>query len=357
MNSIDIDSKEQESPHLMSSPLGRRSFVKGLGLAGVALLPAGGLVLSAGEALAGDRSRRITQGDVAILKFLAAAELLETDLWQQYLELAAGNKPFRDALEVLDEDMGEYIEGNTNDEISHAAFINGFLESVGEQPVNLDAFRTLPSSPAHGAVQRGRLTNLGKLTVDTSWYRRYRSAGNPDFGDHFAQAVRIVDRPAIPLHDGNSSMQIQAIANTAAFHFGTIEQGGSSLYASLAVRATNLDVLRILLSIGGTEVFHFAIWDDLAGNAPPLNTGDGLVFPNLNADPGTQTAKVMPRPCKFLNANLPHCSVIRPIKPGNAGAVAAASGLTRSGLFSGQSQQFFQTLNALAVAADSAHRR
>jgi hypothetical protein len=356
MNPIDTTGEEQSSNETQFRVLGRRSFVKGLGFAGAALLPAGGLLMSAGSAFAKERKGPVTRGDVNILRFLAAAELIETDLWQQYLELADSNKPFQRALGVLDGDMGEYIAGNTNDEISHAEFLNAYLESIGEQPVNLDAFRTLPSSQATGAAQQGRLTNLGRLTVDTSWYRRYRSTGNPDFGDHFAQAVRIVNRPAIPLHDGNSGVQIQAIANTAAFHFGTIEQGGSSLYASLIPQVTNLDVLRILVGIGGVEVFHFAIWDDLAGNAPPLNTGDGLVFPDLNKDPGTQTAEVMPKPCKFLKPRLPRCSVIRPTERRNAGAIAAAAGLADSGLFTGQSAQFFQTLNALAVAADSARR-
>jgi hypothetical protein len=356
MNPIDNAGEIQPSNETQPRALGRRSFVKGLGFAGAALLPASGLLMSAGNAFAKERKGPVTSGDVAILRFLAAAELIETDLWQQYLELAEGNKPFQRALQQIDGDMVEYMGGNTNDEISHAEFLNAYLESIGEQPVNLDAFRTLPSSMASGAALQGRLTNLSRLIVDTSWYRRYRSAGNPDFGDHFAQAVHIVDRPAIPQQDGYSSVQIQGIANTAAFHFGTIEQGGSSLYASLIPQVTNLDVLRILVGIGGAEVFHFAIWDDLAGDAPPLNTGDGLVFPDLNKDPATQTNKVMPKPCKFLKPRLPHCSVIRPTERRNAGARAAATGLVDSGLFTGQSAPFFQTLDALARAADTARR-
>src|SRR5262249_40913990 len=148
---------------------------------------------------------------------------------------------------------------------SHAVFINGYLASRGADTINLDAFRTLPSSKAAGAQQIGRLTNLMNLTVDTSWRTRYRSrGGNPDFGDAFPQAVTIVNRTAIPrsANDlGGSpptaiSDPLQAIANTAGFHFGTIEQGGTSLYAQLAQRVTDVQVLRILLSIGGTEICH-----------------------------------------------------------------------------------------------------
>jgi hypothetical protein len=36
--------------------------------------------------------------------------------------------------------------------------------------------------------------------------------------------------------DGTISNHLQAIANTAGFHFAFIEQGGSSLYPALAQR-------------------------------------------------------------------------------------------------------------------------
>ncbi|HEU4751490.1 MAG TPA: hypothetical protein VFU47_00180 [Armatimonadota bacterium] len=298
--------------------------------------------------------RRLSRGDAAMLRFLAAAEILETDLWQQYNELANGNPDYKEALEVLDDDMPEYITQNTVDEQSHAEFLNAFLVSMRERPVNLDAFRTLPSSPATGAANIGRLTNLAHLNVDTSWYARYRSAGNPDFGDTFPQVVNIVNRPGIPLHDGYTDTQIQAIANTAAFHFAMIEQGGSSLYDAMSLFADDTTVLRIITSIGGTEVAHFEIWHDKVGDAPPLDTGDGLVFPDLNADEETETSKVMPRPCKFISAGLPLCSVIRPTSLRLAGAMAAVRFLTDTGLFQGQSRAFFNTLAALAREADHA---
>src|SRR5215467_1330329 len=150
---------------------------------------------------------KLTRGDAAILRFLAAAELIESDLWQQYNELggaAGGNPAYKAALENLDSDMPQYISDNTDDELSHAAFLNAYLESKGEQPVNLDAFRTLPSSTATGAKQIGRLTNLLKLNVDTSWYTRYRSQRNPDFGATFPQAVGISGQPAIPVNDSDT---------------------------------------------------------------------------------------------------------------------------------------------------------
>src|SRR4051794_609707 len=212
----------------------------------------------------------LTSGDVAIHKFLAAAELLEADLWSQYNELAGipdhevpggrGNREYTKALSVLDDDMRQYIHDNADDERSHANFINAYLQSQGESPINLDKFRTLPGSKAPGARRVGRLTNLMELTADTSWWTRYRSdSKNPDLGDTLPHAVpdlAVGSHPAIPRSDEDlrSRKHLQAIANTAAFHFAAIEQGGSSLYAALAQRATSPEVLRILLSIGPTEV-------------------------------------------------------------------------------------------------------
>jgi hypothetical protein len=244
--------------------------------------------------------------------------------------------------------------------LSHATFLNAYLASVGGQPVNLDAFRTLPSSRATGAQQIGRLTNLMHLTVDTSWWIRYRSDRNPDFGATFPQLIKIVSRPAIPPRDlPSGSDEIQAIANTAAFHFGTIEQGGSSLYDSMSLKVSDLTVLRIVTNIGGTEVFHFAIWADSAGNVPPVRV-PGLVFPDIEeafeGDELREKDLIMPEPCQFIDPSLPPCSVIRPTLVQNAGAMAAVTALTNSGLFMGQSQEFFQTLNDLAQAADAASR-
>jgi len=262
---------------------------------------------------------------------------------------------------VLDEDMDQYIHDNTDDEITHAKFINAYLASHGAQTVNLDQFRTLPSSQATGAQQIGRLTNLMLLTVNTSFWTRYRSDSlNPDFGDTLPQAVPSLfagQFPAIPRNNGDLTPpdHLQAIANTAGFHFAWIEQGGTSLYASLAQRVTHSEVLRILLSIGGSEIMHFQTWQDKAGNAPPLtDPTNGLVFPDLNADGElTQTNLIMPEPTIFLDRAFPICSIIRPTETDGA-ATAALNSFIKDGLFIGQSQAFFDLLNQLAQAADHA---
>src|SRR5205085_3163017 len=270
------------------------------------------------------------------------------------------------ALEVLDEDMPQYIHDNTEDEISHAKFLNAYLASRGAEPVNLDRFRTLPSSKATGARQIGRLTNLMQLTVDTTWWTRYRSrTKNPDFGDTFPPAIPGLLKgqfPDIPRSDADLSPKkhIQAIANTAGFHFAFIEQGGTSLYPSLAQRVTDPEVLRILLSIGPTETAHFQTWHDKAGNAPALtDPTNGLTFPDLNAPPfggqDFQTNLIMPEPTIFLSRKFPVCSIIRPTETQGA-AHAALKALTDDGLFIGQSKEFFAVLKELADEADAAQR-
>src|SRR6266536_4081351 len=305
----------------------RRSFlVKGAAL-GAGTLGAGRLLADPSPAFA---SGGLTKGDAAILRFLAAAEILETDIWQQYNELAgiqdaevpggSGNPDYTEAVAVLDEDMDQYIHDNTDDEITHGAFINAYLEAHGAQTFNLDKFRTLPSSKATGAQQIGRLTNLMQLTINTSFWTRYRNdSQNPDFGDTPPQAVPDLAKgqhPAIPRSDADLAPpdHLQAIANTAGFHFAWIEQGGTSLYAGLAQRVTHTEVLRLLLSIGGSETMHFQIWHDTAGDAPPLtDPTNGLVFPDLNAlGEDFETDLVMPEPAIFLDRTFPVCAIIRP---------------------------------------------
>jgi Ferritin-like domain len=300
----------------------RRSFITTMALGGV-----GASLAAAGSARA-QAGAKLTPGDVAILRFLAAAELIEQDLWQQYAELANNNAPYAQALMQIDPDMVAYIQQNTNDEFSHQAFLNDFLISQNLEPVDLDAFRILPSSQATGAEQIGRLTNLMQLNVDTSWYLRYRSSGNPDFGDTFPQVATIVNRPAIPLHDNYTANQIQAIANTAAFHFGTIEQGGTSLYPELSLKVTSLEALRIVTNIGPSEAWHLAIWDNTAAEIPAVDSGDGLVF---TAPPAPSMA--FPTPCTFLSPNLPRCAVVRPTSDALISPMAVVNFLTQDGLF------------------------
>jgi hypothetical protein len=254
--------------------------------------------------------------------------------------------------------MHQYIHDNADDEHSHANFINAYLAAHGADPINLDKFRTLPSSKATGARQVGRLTNLMQLTVDTSYWTRYRSdSQNPDLGDTLPQAVpdlAVGQHAAIPRSDDElrSRQHVQAIANTAAFHFGMIEQGGASLYASLAQRVSNLEVLRILLSIGPTEVMHFQTWQEKAGQAPPLtDPTTGVVFPDLKQ----QANLIMPEPTVFLDRKFPIVSILRPTQTEGA-CLRAAESLAASGLFIGQSQEFFAAVTALAQAADAAQR-
>src|SRR5229473_2159795 len=356
----------------------RRSFLKGLGVAGAAL-SAGSLLATTAEA--SQNSDIITVGDVAILRFLAAAEILETDLWQQYNELGgiqdsevpggSGSPAYAAAIAFLDAGMAQYIHDNTEDEMTHEVFINAYLVSKGAEPVSLDQFRTLPSSQATGAQQIGRLTNLMQLTVDTTWWTRYRSrTGNPDLGDTFAQAIptlAVGQHTAIPRTDEDleSKNFLQAIGNTAGFHFATIEQGGTSLYLKVAQRVTGLEVLRIVLSIGGTEIMHFQTWSDKAGNAKVLHdvvdpvTGVHVTFPDLNAPPfggeDFQTNLIMPEPTAFLSRKLPACSIIRPTQTKGA-AMGALKALTADGLFIGQTAEFFTFMRTLAIEADLAVR-
>ena len=294
-----------------------------------------------------------TPGEVAVLQFLSAAEQVETDLWQQYTELAEENPRFMEALAEIDPSLIQYINDDRDDELSHANLINAYLVSVGARPVNLNPFKTLSSSPAQGAEQVGRITNLMSLTVDTSWFNRYRGAGNPDFGDQFPQLVEIVNRPAIPTSNRMTGLEYRAAAHSAAFHFCAIEQGGGSLYNNLLSRVHTPDVVAILASIGPVEVYHFATFHKSLEGLPGLNAGGGLVFPNLRENPDLARL-VMPEPCTFLSPNFPPCSVIRPRNTQNAGAVAAATGLVNSGLFQGQSKAFFDAVVALATAADNA---
>jgi hypothetical protein len=357
----------------------RRSFLKKSALATGAAI-AGVDLLGRSKAAAQNSKKSVTQGDIAILRFLAAAELIESDLWLQYRELGGltpgqvpvevnPNQPlngYQAALSNLDTDGPQYITSNTLDEMSHAAFLNAFLASKGAKQVDLSRFKTLVGSqatPVTGSSSEKRITNLMNLNVDTSWYIRYRSKTNPDFGATFPQAITIADRPAIPITnaDMQDTTRIQVIANTAAFHFGFIEQGGSSLYAALSQKVTSLEVLKITLGIGGDEIAHYLEWVDFAGNGvqPPVApvSNNGLTFPNFFVTPGTpqfQPNLIFPVPCEFISANLPECAVIRPSDDRFAGAQAAVAALTADGLFKGQVVEFFDLLNELAEAADAA---
>jgi len=393
----------------------RRSFLKnGTVAAGAATISAGFLAKGLPAFAQDNQGGSLTRGDAAILRFLQALETIEADLWRQYAELggATANGPSPTAgvspidlndqngnpvptglaslyiagLQQLDGDMPQYIVDNTDDEFSHELWLRAYLQSKGESFVDLNKhFATLPPSKVTGVPQVGRITNLTQLTVDTSWWTRYRSDSmNPDFGDSFDQAVPTLhagQHTAIPRSDkdlladssqpGGVSNHTQAIANTAGFHFAFIESGGTSLYPQLSQRVTSVEVLRILVSIGPTEAMHFQTWHDKAGNAPnisdtdtgfPGSTGAFITFPNLNDPAHTpaqadelQTNLIMPEPTIFLNRKFPPVSIIRPSATQGA-AMAAFNGLAADGLFIGQTKQFFEVMRELASAADAATR-
>ena len=381
--------KSQMSPEVADlSParrtVPRRTFLCRMGLGAVALAPGAVLFSSASKAFAeeDDNENGITAGDAALLRFPAALEILEADFWIQYNELGGvqdsevpggtGIEAYTEAIEALDEDMPIYIPDNTDDEITHHQFLNAYLVSKGAAPATLGQFRTLMGSTATGVnpnLVGKRLTNLTQLTLDTSWWTRYRDdRHNPDLDPNhiFPQAVPSLhtgQHTAIPRtnNDLQNPKFVQAIANTAAFHFPTIEQGGNSLYPSLAQRATSVEVLRILISIGPTETMHFQTWSDKAGNAPPLTavdplTGVPVTFPDLEVDNQLfNKSLIMPEPCPFLSRNLPRCSIIRPTKTQGA-AMGALKFLTDMGLFIGQSPAFFSYMTQLAQDADAARR-
>lgn len=365
----------------MKAATNRRSFLKnGLATASVGLLAGTTSVLA--DDRHEERPGRLARGDAAMLRFAAAVEILETDFWVQYNELGGipdsevpggtGNPAYTAALAMLDSDMAQYIHDNTDDEFTHQNFLNAYLASKRADTVNLEPFRTLPGSTATGSSGKPRLTNLMQLTLDTSWWTRYRSdANNPDLDPNFTfpQAIPTLatgEHTAIPRNDEDTmdANFLQAIANTAGFHMPTIEQGGNSLYPSMAQRATSVEVLRILISIGPTETMHFQTWSDKAGNAPPLTavdpmTGVSVTFPDLNSPPfggeTFQTNLIMPEPCPFLSRKLPPCSIIRPTETKGA-ATAVVHFLTAMGLFKGQSSTFFKLLADLAEDADEARR-
>src|SRR5881392_2653355 len=376
-----LESGDPKNQRRRFKRLRRRSFLQGIGVAGAASVGAG-LLAQTSSAFAQEgpeeHSGRLTRGDAALLRFAAAAEILETDFWVQYNELAgiqddevpggSGNPEYQEKFEAIDDDFPQYIHDNTDDEFTHQNFLNAYLVSKGADPVDLEQFRTLPGSTATGASGKLRLTNLMQLTLDTSWYTRYRSdSHNPDLDPNFVFPQAVPDLAkgkftAIPRTDDDLTPNdhLQAIVNTAMWHMPTIEQGGNSLYPSMAQRASSVEVLRILISIGPTETMHFQTWSDLAGDTPAIrDPTNGLTFVDLNSPPlGGETfttSLIMPEPCPFLSRKLPVVSIIRPTETEGV-AMGALKFLTDMGLFIGQSPAFFTFMTNLAQQADAARR-
>src|ERR1700723_4344423 len=393
----------EETKGRTNRSVNRRAFLKKGVMAGGAATIGAGLIGGSTLAFAQGSEANVTKGDVAILRFLNAVEQIEADLWLQYAELGGvqdstipgangGNPLYVGALQILDGDMAQYITDNTDDEISHVAFLKAYLESKGAEAVDLSRFATIPGSTAQGSSKKLRLTNLTQLTVDTSFWSRYRSITNPDVdrGAPFVQAVpslNVGKHTAIPRTDADTAgssvsgdnttsitPHLQAIAFTAGFHFAFIEAGGTSLYPALAQKVTNLEVLRVLLSIGPSETMHFQTWQDKAGNALPLTdvdngpggTGASVTFTTLanaqgETDPESlngdtlQANLIMPEPTHFLtddNRKFPPVAIIRPTSTQLGGAVASFNSFATDGLFIGQSKQFFTVMNRLAEEAD-----
>jgi hypothetical protein len=385
------------SSQIIRNGVRRRSFIKGLGVTGAALLPGSGLLVNNANAIPNDDGGgKLKKGDASILRFLATAEIIESDFWEQYWELGGtqlpdfaapdpstgkkptppgGNAAYTTALQILDMDMPQYILDNTDDEFAHANFLLAYLKSKGANTSDLDLlvgphFRTLQGSTATGVDKTKigkRLTNLTQLTIDTSFWGLYRTDdSNPDLGGtNFAQAVPTLNvgkHTAIPRTDADAANAdlIKAIAFTAGFHFPFIEIHGTSLYPQLAQRVKDPEVLRVVLSIGPTEAMHFQTWQDKAGNATPVSVFDSInmstvTFTDLtaNTDEHLQANLIMPEPCPFLSTQLPLCSIVRPTATAGA-AMAAVNTLTANGLFIGQTQEFMQLLQDLASDADAA---
>lgn len=394
----------KKAENVFTSGTSRRSFLKkGTVAAGAATLGAG---LLPDRVLAFDRDDEddrapITRGDIAILRFLQALETVEDDLWRQYAELGGtqdaefsgltgGNAAYTASLLLLDGDMPQYIHDNTDDEISHARFLGKYLDSKGVKSPDLSEFRVLLSSQATGADKNAkRLTNLTQLTINTSFWTRYRSITNPDFDpkatfDLAVPTLNVGMHTAIPRTDADTTNQdlINAIAFTAGFHFAFIEQGGSSLYPTLAQKVTNLEVLRVLLSIGPSETMHFQTWQDKAGNAnqgnpdltvtDPVN-GSTVTFTDLHVATGEsanetdnqgkvlQANLIMPEPTHFLDRKFGPVAIVRPTSTKLNGAVAAVQGLADDNLFfdpkTGRNTGIVDKLMDLAEEADAARRR
>jgi hypothetical protein len=391
-----LSNGEQGSKQIVRNGVRRRSFLKGLGITGAALLPGSGLLVNSANAIPNDDGGgKLTAGDASILRFLATAEIIESDFWQQYWELGGtqlpdfasfdpstgqqptptgGNAAYTKALQILDGDMPQYILDNTDDEFAHANFLRAYLKSKGANTSDIDLlfgphFRTLQGSTATGVDKTKigkRLTNLTQLTIDTSFWGLYRTDNaNPDLGGKgFAEAVptlKLGQHTAIPRTDADTMNAdlIKAIAFTAGFHFPFIEIHGTSLYPQLAQHVKDPEVLRVVLSIGPTEAMHFQTWQDKAGNATPVTAfnPDFVQFFDLTAstDEHLQANLIMPEPCPFLSTSLPLCSIVRPTAPKGA-AMGAVKVLTANGLFIGQTQEFMQLLQDLATDADAAKR-
>ena len=356
----------------------RRSFLKSIGLAGAALSAS---VVLGRDSLAQESHRRtgkLPKGDAALLRFAAAVELIEADLWQQYNELGGvqgGNPAYIAALSNLDGDMPQYIADNTDDELSHAAFLKmpTDIQRRGTRRSG-DAFRTLPSSQASGAKNIGRLTNLMRLNVDLSWYNVAPQREEPRLRSEVERPIHDPQRARNTTqrhrHTAGSSTTSPSSHTPGGSHAGNCKHGRVPFCFYRARWCEPLphagfqgDGSRgaaILVSIGGVEIDHFGLWHDKAGNAvaqPLAGVTDpqtGLTFPDLNAlnSELDQTNLILAEPCTFISKNLPECSVIRPTTTEHGGAVEPSRRYART-CFPRATDRVLDLVDRLAVEADS----
>src|SRR5260370_19571097 len=78
---------DEGNPH-PSREIRRRSFLKGLGVTGAAVTLGTGIMAKGIPLFAEERSGSFNKGDAALLRFLAAPEIVESDLCLPHQELA-----------------------------------------------------------------------------------------------------------------------------------------------------------------------------------------------------------------------------------------------------------------------------
>jgi hypothetical protein len=310
-------------------------------------------------------SGELTKNDIAILRFLSALELIESDVWQQYEELGGvklgSQDPYRLALQSLDDNLSHFITSCALDEISHTTYLTLYLESEGVDPVNLDRYRTLRGSRAAGALNFGQLTNLQHLNLDLGVWAA-PSSGESRWKDRYLtpDADRIIGLQSIPSTDADleEPSEVRVIAKTALLHFGYLENLVSKLYVSLSQRIRRVKILEVTFGIGGNEIAHYHASLDLARNV--IQGSQFLMDDSERSTAGRPVASSpyfleRERPTRSLHgAAGPDESVRRPAGSDLSLAAETIARLAEGGLFIGQSPTFTHTLFQMAHEADRA---
>jgi hypothetical protein len=319
----------------------------------------------------------LTHGELAILRFLAAIELIESDLWQQYEELGGvifgTPNAYQFALQSLNHEIPQYITNTAIDEIGHSNFINALLESEDAESVHLDQFRNLRASSAKGALNVGRMTNLMHLELDNSWYIRYHYRVHPELNVPSARPVRIVNGKGLPSSEADFAdpFHICAIAKTTALHLAYMEHVISNVYSSFIQKVKRTTLLKILFGIAGNETAHFLGWIDIARGVlegGPFETDDAPAYRGQKElaflASGGPRSLFRGRALRWGNGDCPvndkggnylsNSEPFQSVDPQFDGAVDTILSLIQSGLFVGQSPEFLRELTAIAEDADTA---